>query len=221
MPVSSLLRRHKAEPVPQKTAVSSTDEASSAQAIAETGRAAPEPLSLILPAYAALGAITSISAVAWVAQDRTAERARVKRRIHVIIRDLETSAIGTQELFRRIKRNGKLFGLDGAIAAAPLKFGLHGGRVDAAAGEVYGQLANDAATMLVLATTNSFEAMAAIEDGEIDAPESLFVKLGECQDRLNALIVQRAPIFKLIESGIELAGELVDVIRQLKSHVRT
>lgn len=218
MSVSSLLRRHKVERAPQKPA---TDPAApTPQTVAETGRAAPEPLSLILPGYAALGAIASISAVAWVAQDRTAERARVKRRINVILRDLETSAIGTQELFRRIKRQAKLFGLDGAIAAAPLKFGLHGGRVDASAGEVYSQLANDAATMLVLATTNSFEAMAAIEDGEIDAPEKLFEKLGEAQDQLNALIVQRAPIFKLIESGISIASELVDVIRQLKTHVR-
>lgn len=219
MSVSSLLRRNRADPVPLK-AQPPPQEPDQVASIAETGRAAPEPLSLILPAYAALGAIASIAAVAWVGQDRTAERARVKRRINVILRDLETSAIGTQELFRRIKRHAKLFGLDGAIGMSPLKFGLHGGRVDASAGEVYGQLANDAATMLVLATTNSFEAMAAIEDGEIEAPDVLFARLGEVQERLNALLIHRAPIFKLIESGVELGAELVDVIRQLKLYVR-
>jgi hypothetical protein len=37
----------------------------------ETSRAAPEPLAIVLPAIAALGAITSIAAVAYLAEDRT------------------------------------------------------------------------------------------------------------------------------------------------------
>jgi hypothetical protein len=62
--------------------------------------------------------------------------------------------------------------------------------------------------------------MAAIEDGEIEAPERLFERLGDAQEKLNALIMQRAPIFKLIEDGIVLGAELTDVIRQLKAHVK-
>ena len=43
-------------------------------------RIAPDPFAAVLPALAALGAIASIAAVNWVAQERTPDRTRTKRR---------------------------------------------------------------------------------------------------------------------------------------------
>ena len=117
----------------------------------ETNRAAPEPLAIVLPAIAALGAITSIAAVAYLAEDRTADRPRVKRRIDVILKDLETSCLGTAEILRRVIRNSPMFGLLGT-ASTPMRFGIVGARVDAQQSQMFIHLVNDVATMLVLAT---------------------------------------------------------------------
>jgi hypothetical protein len=43
-------------------------------------RIAPDPFTAVLPALSALGAIASIAAVNWVAQDKTADRPKVKRK---------------------------------------------------------------------------------------------------------------------------------------------
>jgi hypothetical protein len=40
--------------------------------------------------------------------------------------------------------------------------------------------------MLVLAEQNSFDLMSAIEDGEINAPEELFYRFGDQQERLTS-----------------------------------
>jgi hypothetical protein len=72
--------------------------------------------------------------------------------------------------------------------------------------------------MLVLATQNSFEAIASIEDGEIDAPEELFFKFGEAQEKLNALLVNRTPLRTIVDAGLILATELTDLVKQLKQY---
>jgi hypothetical protein len=183
------------------------------------GRTAPEPLSIVLPALAALGAVASIAAVAWVAQDRgDADRPRVKRRIDVILKDLETSCIGVAEILRRVRRHAKQLGLDGPQGGLPLKLGLTGGRVEAAGGGVYKQLVNDLATMLVLATQNSFDAISAIEDGEIEAPESVFFGFGEAQEKLNRLLVQRASVRATIDHSIDVAQQLAGLVGELKRY---
>ena len=47
-------------------------------------RIAPDPFSVVLPALSALGAIASIAAVNWMAEERTPERSRAKRKaVHV------------------------------------------------------------------------------------------------------------------------------------------
>jgi hypothetical protein len=184
----------------------------------QNGRAAPEPLTLVLPALAALGAISSIAVVAWVAQDRTGDRPRVKRRIDVILKDLETSCLGLTEILRRIKRHGRLFGLDGPNGAAPLKLGLNGARMEPAAGQMYHQIVNDLATMLVLATQNSFDTINAIEDGEIVAPDSLFYGFAEAQEKLNVLISQRTGIRGTVDGACEVADHLTKLVQQLKKH---
>jgi hypothetical protein len=181
------------------------------------GRTAPEPMSIVLPALAALGAIASIAAVAWVAQDRgETDRPRVKRRIDVILKDLETSCIGIAEILRRVRRHAKQLGLDGPQGGLPLKLGLTGGRIEAAGGGIYKQLVNDLATMLVLATQNSFDAISAIEDGEIEAPETVFFGFGEAQEKLNRLYVQRTSVRVTIDHSIEIAQQLASLVGELK-----
>ncbi len=180
------------------------------------GRTPPEPLSLILPVLAALGSVASIAAIAWVAHDRAPDRPRVKRRVDVILKDLETSCLGLAEILRRLKRHGRHFGLDGPAGGAPMKLGLNSARVDPAAGQLYHQMVNDVATHLVLATENSFDAMNAIEDGEIDADDALLDGFAEAQEKLNALLAQRASVRAMTDGLLAVAEQLVGLIRQLK-----
>lgn len=182
----------------------------------DDGRTSPEPLSLVLPALAALGAVASISAVAWVAQDRESDRTRVKRRIDVILKDLETSCVGIAEILKRVRRQSRQLGLDGPQGGAPIKFGLNSNRVETAGGAIYKALVNDLATMLVLATQNSYDAINAIEDGEINAPETVFFGFGEAQERLNVLLTQRHGARITIDQAIDIAQHLAGLVDQLK-----
>ncbi len=183
----------------------------------DPGRAAPEPLSIILPAVAALGSVASIAAVAWLAEDRTADRPKVKRRLDVILRDLETSCLGTAEILRRVIRHSPMFGLLGATSAAPLKFGLLGSRVDHQQGQIYIHLVNDVATMLVLATQASFDATNAIEDGDLVPPEALIYKFGDAQAKLTVLLASRESLKTTVETALAIAEGLVVCVRELKA----
>lgn len=181
-------------------------------------RIAPDPFAIVLPALAALGAISSIAAIVWVAQERNAERARPKRKAGTALRDLETCCLGLAEIFRRFQRNPKLFAGEGGQGSSPLKFGVHGPRVDADASRLYHQLMNDVASMLVLASQNAFDVMCAVEDGEINAPEELFYGFGEAQDRLNKLIQNRATLKVSVDTGAEVAERLAALVRELKKY---
>lgn len=181
-------------------------------------RISPDPFAAVLPALAALGAIASMAAVNWVAQERTPDRTRSKRKAAVAIRELESCCLGLQEIFRRFQRHPKLFAGEGAQAASPLKFGVHGVRVGPEIARQYQQSINDIASMLVLASQNSFDVMSAIEDGEIDAPEELFFGFGEQQERLNTLISQRATLKTIVETGLSVAEQLTELVRALRRH---
>jgi hypothetical protein len=181
-------------------------------------RIAPDPFAAVLPALAALGAIASIAAVNWVAQERTPDRSKAKRKAGIALRDLESSCMGLQEIFRRFHRNPKLFAGEGGPAASPLKFGVHGVRANPDAARLYQQSINDIASMLVLATQNSFDVMAAIEDGEIDAPEELFFGFAEQQERLNKLIAQRATLKASVETGLSVAEQLTALVSAVRRY---
>ena len=181
-------------------------------------RAAPDPFAAVLPAIAALGAIASIATINWTAQEKTADRSRSKRRAGTALRDLETCCLGLAEIFRRFLRHPKLFTGEGAQGSSPLKFGVHGPRVGAEAARLYHQLMNDVASMLVLASQNAFDVMCAVEDGEINAPEDIYFGFGECQDRLNKLIQNRATLKATVETGAEVAERLTALVRDLKKH---
>ncbi|MGD9785736.1 MAG: hypothetical protein AB7E80_15900 [Hyphomicrobiaceae bacterium] len=181
-------------------------------------RLAPDPFAAVLPAIAALGAVASIATINWAAQDRTVDRARPRRKPGTALRDLETCCLGLVEIFRRFVRNPRMFAGEGAQGSSPLKFGVHGPRVDADACRLYHQLVNDVASMLVLASQNSFDVMCAVEDGEIEAPEELFFGFGEQQERLNQLIQGRATLKATVETGFAVATRLSELVRELKDY---
>lgn len=198
------------------TALAKDAPKASADANESDTRIAPDPFAALLPALAALGAIASIAAVNWVAQERTPDRARMKRKAAVALRDLESCCMGLQEIFRRFRRNPRLFAGEGRSAASPLKFGAQGLRIGPDAARIYQQSVNEIASMLVLATQNSFDVMSAIEDGEIDAPEELFFGFGEQQEILNGLIAQRTTLKAGVESGLSVAEQLTMLVRALR-----
>lgn len=181
-------------------------------------RIAPDPLSVVLPAISALGAITSIAAVNWIGQERTPERTRSRRKVGLVIRDLESCCLGLQEVFKRLNRIPRLFAGEGAAAGSPLKFGVHGPRVDPVVARLFHQLMNDVASMLVLASQSAFDIMCAIEDGEIAAPEQLFFGFGEQQERLNKLIQERATLKALVETGLDVANALQALVSEFKKY---
>lgn len=181
-------------------------------------RIAPDPFALVLPALAALGAISSVAAINWVAHEKTPDRAKARRKAGMALRDLENCCIGLSEIFKKFIRHPKLFAGDGAQAGAPMKFGVHGARVDTSEARLYQQLMSDVASMIVLASQSAFDLMAAIEDGEIDAPEQLFYGFGEEQDRLNKLISGRATLKTCVDTGYEVSERLTRLVRELKKH---
>jgi hypothetical protein len=181
-------------------------------------RIAPDPLAAVLPALSALAAIASIASVNWVGQERTGERGRARRKAGVALRDLESCCLGLLEIFKRLHRNPKLFAGEGGAAASPLKFGVNGPRIGPPLVRIYHQLMNDVASMLVLASQNTFDVMCAIEDGEIIVPEQVFFAFGEQQDRLNKLVQNRATLKVSIETCLDVADKLSALVRELKKH---
>ena len=181
-------------------------------------RIAPDPFAAVLPALAALGAIASIAAINWVAQEKTPDRSKAKRKAGMALRDLESCCLGLQEIFKRFQRNPKLFAGEGGSASSPMKFGVHGPRIDQNAARLYQQLMNDIASMLVLASQNAYDVMCAVEDGEINAPEVVYFGFGEAQERLNKLVQSRAPLKACAEAGLELAEKMTVLVRELKKH---
>jgi hypothetical protein len=181
-------------------------------------RMPPDPFAAVLPALAALGAITSIAAINWSGEGKLATRTRTKRKTAAALRDLETCCLGLAEIFRRFQRHPRVFAGEGGQAAAPLKFGVHGQRIRADAQRLYLQLMNDIASMLVLAAQNAFDVMTAIEDGDIDAPEEIFFAFGEQQDRLNTMLQSRVTLRAAVDTGADIAERLVTLVRELKTY---
>jgi hypothetical protein len=181
-------------------------------------RMPPDPFAAVLPALAALGAITSIAAINWSGQEKLAGRTRTKRKTGASLRDLETCCLGLAEIFRRFQRHPRVFAGEGGQAAAPLKFGVHGQRIRADAQRLYLQLMNDIASMLVLAAQNAFDVMTAIEDGDINAPEEVFFGFGEQQDRLNTVLQSRVTLRVAVDTGAEIAVHLIALVRELKKY---
>lgn len=181
-------------------------------------RIAPDPAAAVLAAVATLGCIASIATINWVGQGKSPDRAKTRRKAGFALKDLESCCLGLQEIFRRFQRHSRLFAGEGAAAASPLKFGVHGSRVSQEVARQHHQLVNDIASMLVLATQNAFDTMAAIEDGEINAPEELFFGFGEQQERLNRILLDRVPIKSVIATGADVAARLTLLVQELRKY---
>jgi hypothetical protein len=181
-------------------------------------RMPPDPFAAVLPALAALGAISSIASIHWSGQEKSTSRTRTKRKTSASLRDLETCCLGLSEIFRRFQKHPKVFAGEGAQASSPLKFGVHGTRIRADAQRLYQQLINDIASMLVLAAQNAFDVMTAIEDGDIDAPEEIFYAFGEQQERLNQTIQTRATLKAAVDTGAEVSERLTALVRELRKY---
>lgn len=185
----------------------------------QKSRIAPDLCAAVLPALSALGAVASIAAVGWVAEDNpTGERPDGKRRAGIAVQELETCCLGLGEIFRRFQRHQDIFSKDGRSSAAPMKFGAYGGRAATETSALYDRLVNDIAAMLVLASENACTVMSAVEEGELEAPDALFIAFGECQDELNRLLQARANLQECISKGVEIADRLTALIRELKKH---
>lgn len=200
---------------------SASDKPSKAHSGADSGeatRSAPDPFAAVLPALAALGAISSIASINWSAEERTPDRPKARRKAGTAVRDLETCCIGLIEIFKRFLRNPKMFRGEVAGSTVPMKFGVHGTRVSADSARMYQQIVNDVASMLVLASQNAFDVMSAVEDGEIDAPEEVYFGFGECQDALNDLVQSRATIKECVERGHAIATRLSELVAELKKY---
>lgn len=183
-------------------------------------RMPPDPFAAVLPALAALGAVTSIAAINWSGEEKTTTRTRTKRKTTASLRDLETCCLGLVEIFRRFQKHPKVFGGEGAQASVPLKFGVHGKRIRADSQRLYIQLMNDIATQIALAAQSAFDVMTAIEDGDIDAPEDVFFAFGEQQERLNTLFSTRATLRNAVDTGADIAGRLAGLVRELRKYQR-
>jgi hypothetical protein len=181
-------------------------------------RMPPDPFAAVLPALAALGAITSIAAINWSGQEKTSARTRTKRKTSSSLRDLETCCLGLASIFQRFQSHPNVFAGEGGQASAPLKFGVHGRRIRADAQRLYLRLMNDIASQLVLSAQNAFDVMTAIEDGDINAPEEVFFAFGEQQDRLNTIIQSRATLRVAVDTGAEIAQRLTELVRELRKY---
>jgi hypothetical protein len=174
---------------------------------------------VVLPALSALGAIASIATVNWMAEERTPERARTRRKAGVALKDLERCCIGLQEIFKRLHKSPKLFAGEGSSSAAsPLKFGVHGPRIGPQDARILQQSINDVASMLVLAVQNAFDVMSAIEDGAISPPDELFYGFGEAQEKLNKLLTDRATLKDTVDGGTMVALDLTKMVQELKKY---
>lgn len=182
-------------------------------------RIAPDPFAVVLPALSALGAIASIATVNWIAEERTPERARARRKAGVALKDLESCCIGLQEIFKRLHKSPKLFAGEGSSSAgAPLKFGVHGPRVGPQDAKIFKQSVNDVASMLVLAAQNAFDVMSAIEDGAINAPDEVFYGFGDAQEKLNKLLTDRATLKDTVDGGTMISLDLTRLVKELKKY---
>ncbi len=186
----------------------------------EETRIAPDPFAAVLSALAALGAISSIAAVHWVAREVPAGRHKSRRKPAAALRDLEANCLGLRDIFRRLARIHVASGSDGVPASLPSKFGVHGREISLAQFTAYQQLVNDVASALVLASQNSFDVMGAIQGGAFDPPEAVFFGFGEQQERLNKLLAERANLKVTIETGHDIAIELAALVEALKGYRR-
>ncbi len=181
-------------------------------------RIGPEPLSAVLPALAAVGAIASIAAINWVANASDAPAPANRRRAAAAIRDLEKVCTGLEDTFARLSRFFAMYVGERGGMSTPLKFGVYGLKLPQASFPMFQALLSDATGALADANQTSFELMCLIEDGALEPPEDFYFALGEVQETLSVLIRERSTLQETLDEGLALSRRLTGLVRELKAH---
>ena len=188
---------------------------------ADDTRVGPDPLTLILPAFAALGGIASIAALNWAAQTSDDARRQTRRPAAGVLRNLERDCLDLQEAFRRLVRGLPGITSGGGTTALPMKFGVHGLDVTPQSYPLYQSLLASLSSLVARTCQHSHDLMGAIEDGSIEPPEEVFFAFGDQQDRLNQLFAHPRPSLKnTVEMGYDVAVKLSALIDELGAYKR-
>jgi hypothetical protein len=188
-------------------------------AVRDETRVGPDPVTVILPALAALGAIASVAAMNWACSD-LGERRRARRNAAHVLRDLERDCLDLQDTFRRLVRGLPDLASGGGTSALPFKLGVHGLEVNDDSYPLYQSLVSSLGSLIVRASQDAYDLMLSIEDGSVAPPEEVFYAFAEAQDRLNQILAQRPSLKVTVETGFDIAIKLTGVVEELKGHLR-
>lgn len=185
-------------------------------------RVGPDPLTLILPALAALGGIASIAALNWAARASfDADRRHGRRNAAVVLRNLERDCLDLQDAFKRLVRGLPGITSGGGTTSLPMKFGVHGLDVTPQTYPIYQSLLTSLSSLVARTSQHSYDLMGAIEDGAIDPPEEVFFAFSDQQERLNQLLAHPRPSLKAtVETGFDIAVKLTGLIDELGAYRR-
>lgn len=181
-------------------------------------RLGPDPMTIILPALAALGGIASIAALNW--SDRGAEGPRGGRRnANHVLKALERDCLDLQDAFRRLVRGLPGITSGGGTTSLPMKFGVHGLSVTPQSYPLYQSLLASLSSLVARTSQHVYDLMVAIEAGLVDPPEEVFFAFGDQQERLNQLLAYPRPSLKAtVETGFDIAVRLTALVEELQSY---
>jgi hypothetical protein len=184
---------------------------------AET-RVGPDPVAVILPALAALGAIASIAALNWVVRDECVDKRRAKRQSQTILRDLSRDCADLQDIFRRLIRGLPGIATGSGTTGLPMRFGVHGLAVDSQSYPLYQSLVSSLASLTSRVSQHCFALRTALEEGLLDPPEDVFYAFGDQQERLNQILAGRPSLKSAIETGYDVAVKLGGLVEEMEGH---
>lgn len=197
-------------------------ETPASETFAHDRRVGPDPLTIILPALAALGGIASIAALNWAARASfDADRRHGRRNAASVLRNLERDCLDLQDAFKRLVRGLPGITSGGGTTSLPMKFGVHGLDVTPESYPIYQSLLASLSSLVARTCQHSYDLMGAIEDGTIDPPEEVFFAFGDQQERLNQLLAHPRPSLKAtVEIGFDIAVKLTGLIDELSAYRR-
>lgn len=178
-------------------------------------RVAPEPLLVLMPGLAALGAVASIAAVLWI-ETEPGQKTRSRRKASIVIRDLESDCLILQDIFRRLASGHRAGDAGSRPESTPLKFGLPAMAGGSSSHAAHQSMLVDVSRCLPMAAENAAEIIGLIEDEEIEAADEVLYGFGECQELLNQVLAERSSIEAGIGAGLDVSGRLVGLVRVLK-----
>jgi hypothetical protein len=192
------------------------------KAVAETAaqtRTGSDPLTVVLPALAALGGIASLAALNWAERGEPGDRRRARRQVQVSLRELGRDCRDLQDLFRKLVRGLPGIATGGGSTGLPLRFGVHGLKVDSGTYPHFQSLVASLASLTSRVAHHTFEVRSAIEEGLLEPPEDLFFAFGDQQERLNGILAGRPSLKSAIEIGFDIALKLTGIVEELEAYI--